>query len=113
MAYSPRTYNLFQNIDISNALAKAKTHFDNVKGDTPSICIKTDNPFALAMGFARYIRAFNEQMRDEVDIDETMFNSFKINHFKDFVRISFTVKAKKLELVNEQTGEKIWLTGIV
>ena len=107
MAYSPRTYNLFQNIDISNALAKAKTHFDNIKEDTSSICIKTDNPFALAMRFARYIRAFNEQMRDEVDIDETMFNSFKINHFKDFVRISVTVKAKKLELVNEQTGEKI------
>ena len=46
-------------------------------------------------------------MRDEVDIDETKYNLFKINHFKDFVRISVTIEAKKLELINEQTGEKI------
>ena len=107
MAYNPRTYNLFQNIDISVALEKAKTHFDNVEVDAPSISIKTDNPFALAMKFARYIRAFNEQMRDEVDIDETKYNLFKISHFKDSVRISVIVEEKKLELVNEQTGEKI------
>ena len=107
MAYNPKTYNLFQNIDISVTLEKAKTHFDNIKGDAPSISIKSDNPFALAMRFARYIRAFNEQMRDEVDIDETKYNLFKINHFKDFVRISVTIEAKKLELINEQTGEKI------
>ena len=107
MAYNPKTYNLYQNIDISVTLEKAKTHFDNIKGDAPSISIKSDNPFALAMRFARYIRAFNEQMRDEVDIDETKYNLFKINHFKDSVRISVIVEEKKLELVNEQTGEKI------
>ena len=107
MAYNPRTYNLFQNRDIYVALEKAKTHFDNVEGDAPSISIKSDNPFALATRFARCIRAFNVQMRDEVDIDETKYNLFKINHFKDFVRISVTIEAKKLELINEQTGEKI------
>ena len=31
MAYNPRTYNLFQNIDISVSLEKAKIHFDNVR----------------------------------------------------------------------------------
>ena len=46
-------------------------------------------------------------MRDEVDIDETKYNLFKINHFKDFVRISVAIETKKLELINEQTGEEI------
>ena len=105
MAYNPRTYNLFQQIDISNALEKAKKHLDETEEDTPSICIKTNKPFALAMRFARYIRAFKEQMKHEVDIDETKYDLLKIAHDKDVVRITHSMETAQLELINEQTGE--------
>ena len=105
MAYNPKTYNLFQQIDISNALEKAKKHLDETEEDTPSICIKTNKPFALAMRFARYIRAFKEQMKHEVDIDETKYDLLKIAHDKDVVRITHSMETAQLELINEQTGE--------
>ena len=107
MAYNPKTYNLFQQIDISNALEKAKKHLDETEEDTPSICIKTNKPFALAMRFARYIRAFKEQMKNEVDIDETKYDLLKIAHDKDVVRITHSMETKQLELINEQTGEEL------
>ena len=107
MAYNPRTYNLFQQIDISNALEKARTYLDETEDESPSICIKTDKPFALAMRFNRYIRAFKEQMRDEVDIDEGKYNLLRITHDKDVVRITHSMEMKQLELINEQTGEEL------
>ena len=107
MPYNPRTYNLFQNIDISNALEKARVHLDSKKINSSSICIKSDNPFFLAIRFMRYIRAFKIQMKNELDIDEEKYNLLKIAHLKDFVRISLAIEIKHLELINEQTGEKI------
>lgn len=44
MAYNPRTYNLFQQIDISNALEKARVYLDETEDEAPSISIKTDKP---------------------------------------------------------------------
>ena len=107
MAYNPRTYNLFQQIDISNALEKARKYLDETEDETPSICIKSEKPFALAMRFARYIRAFKEQMKNEVDIDETKYDLLKIAHDKDVVRITHSMETKQLELINEQTGEEL------
>ena len=107
MAYNPKTYNLFQQIDISNALEKAKKHLDETEEESPSICIKSDKPFALAMRFNRYIRAFKEQMKNEVDIDETKYDLLKIAHDKDVVRITHSMETKQLELINEQTGEEL------
>ena len=107
MAYNPRTYNLFQQIDISNALEKARKYLDETEDESPSICIKTSKPFALAMRFARYIRAFKEQMKNEVDIDETKYDLLKIAHDKDVVRITHSMETKQLELINEQTGEEL------
>ena len=107
MAYNPRTYNLFQQIDISNALEKARKYLDETEDDTPSLCIKSDKPFALAMRFARYIRAFKEQMKGEADIDETKYDLLKIAHDKDVVRITHSMETKQLELINEQTGEEL------
>ena len=107
MAYNPRTYNLFQQIDISNALEKARKYLDETEEESPSICIKTNKPFALAMRFARYIRAFKEQMKNEVDIDETKYDLLKIAHDKDVVRITHSMETKQLELINEQTGEEL------
>ena len=107
MAYNPRTYNLFQQIDISNALEKARKYLDETEEESPSICIKTSKPFALAMRFARYIRAFKEQMKNEVDIDETKYDLLKIAHDKDVVRITHSMETKQLELINEQTGEEL------
>jgi len=107
MAYNPRTYNLFQQIDISNALEKAKLYLDETEDETPSISIKTSKPFALAMRFNRYIRAFKEQMKNEVDIDEGKYNLLKIAHDKDVVRITHSMETKQLELINEQTGEEL------
>ena len=107
MAYNPRTYNLFQQIDISNALEKARKYLDETEDESPSICIKTNKPFALAMRFARYIRAFKEQMKGEADIDETKYDLLKIAHDKDVVRITHSMETKQLELINEQTGEEL------
>jgi len=107
MAYNPRTYNLFQQIDISNALEKARKYLDETEDDTPSLCIKSEKPFALAMRFARYIRAFKEQMKGEADIDETKYDLLKIAHDKDVVRITHSMETKQLELINEQTGEEL------
>ena len=107
MAYNPRTYNLFQQIDISNALEKARKYLDETEEESPSICIKTNKPFALAMRFARYIRAFKEQMKGEADIDETKYDLLKIAHDKDVVRITHSMETKQLELINEQTGEEL------
>ena len=107
MAYNPRTYNLFQQIDISNALEKARKYLDETEDETPSLCIKSDKPFALAMRFARYIRAFKEQMKDEVDIDQGKYDLLKIVHDKDVVRITHSMETKQLELINEQTGEEL------
>ena len=107
MAYNPRTYNLFQQIDISNALEKARKYLDETEEESPSICIKTSKPFALAMRFARYIRAFKEQMKDEVDIDQGKYDLLKIVHDKDVVRITHSMETKQLELINEQTGEEL------
>ena len=107
MAYNPRTYNLFQQIDISNALEKARKYLDETEDETPSLCIKSEKPFALAMRFARYIRAFKEQMKDEVDIDQGKYDLLKIVHDKDVVRITHSMETKQLELINEQTGEEL------
>ena len=74
MAYNPKTYNLFQQIDISNALEKARKHLDETEEESPSICIKSDKPFALAMRFARYIKAFNEQTKSVEGVDEAKYN---------------------------------------
>ena len=107
MAYNPRTYNLFQQIDISNALEKARKYLDETEEESPSICIKTNKPFALAMRFARYIRAFKEQMKNEVDIDAGKYDLLRIVHDKDVVRITHSMETKQLELINEQTGEEL------
>ena len=107
MAYNPKTYNLFQQIDISNALEKARKHLDETEEESPSICIKSDKPFALAMRFARYIRAFREQMKSVEDIDEGKYDLLRIMHDKDVVRITHSMETKQLNLINEQTGEEL------
>ena len=107
MAYNPKTYNLFQQIDISNALEKARKHLDETEEESPSICIKSDKPFALAMRFARYIRAFREQMKNVEDIDEGKYDLLRIMHDKDVVRITHSMETKQLNLINEQTGEEL------
>ena len=88
-------------------MEKARKYLDETEDETPSLCIKSDKPFALAMRFARYIRAFKEQMKNEVDIDETKYDLLKIAHDKDVVRITHSMETKQLELINEQTGEEL------
>ena len=88
-------------------MEKAKKYLDETEDETPSICIKTNKPFALAMRFARYIRAFKEQMKNEVDIDAGKYDLLRIVHDKDVVRITHSMETKQLELINEQTGEEL------
>ena len=88
-------------------MEKARKYLDETEDETPSLCIKSEKPFALAMRFARYIRAFKEQMKNEVDIDETKYDLLKIAHDKDVVRITHSMETKQLELINEQTGEEL------
>ena len=107
MAYNPKTYNLFQQIDISNALEKANKHLDETEIENSSLQIKSEKPFALAMRFNRYIRAFKEQMKDNLEVDENKYNLLKISHDKEGVRITHSLEAQQLELINESTGEPI------
>ncbi len=88
-------------------MEKARKHLDETEEESPSICIKSTKPFALAMRFNRYIRAFKEQMKGEVDIDEGKYDLIKIAHDKDVVRITHSMEMKQLELINEQTGEEL------
>jgi len=107
MAYNPKTYNLFQQIDISNALEKASKYLDETETENASLLIKNEKPFALAMRFNRYIRAFKEQMKDNLEVDENKYNLLKISHDDEGVRITHSLEAEQLELINESTGEPI------
>ena len=59
------------------------------------------------MRFARYIRAFREQMKNVEDIDEGKYDLLRIMHDKDVVRITHSMETKQLNLINEQTGEEL------
>ena len=104
MVYNPKTYNLFQQIDISNALEKADKHLSE---NDSAVVIKTTKPFALAMRFNRYIKAFREQMKSKEEVDECKYDVLKITYDNSHVRIKHALETEQLELFDEKTGGKI------
>lgn len=104
MAYNPRTYNLYRQTDISNALEKAERYLAE---NESSVIIKSDKPFSLAMRFGRYIRAFREQMKDNPDVDERKYDTLMITHDDKHVKITHALEVEQLEMFDEITGGKI------
>ena len=104
MAYNPRTYNLYRQTDISNALEKAERYLAE---NESSVVIKSDKPFSLAMRFGRYIKAFKEQMKNVEDVDERKYDTLMITHDDDQVKITHALEVDQLELFDEATGGKI------
>ena len=104
MAYNPRTYNLYRQTDISNALEKAERYLAE---NESSVIIKSDKPFSLAMRFGRYIKAFKEQMKNVEDVDERKYDTLMITHDDKQIRITHALEVEQLELFDEITGGKI------
>ena len=88
-------------------MEKASKYLNETEVENPSLQVKSDKPFALAMRFNRYIRAFKEQMKDNLEVDENKYNLLKISHDKEGVRITHSFEAQQLELIDESTGESI------
>ena len=85
-------------------MEKADKHLS--ENDT-AVIIKTDTPFALAMRFGRYLKAFREQMKNREEVDECKYDMLKITHDDKCVRISHALEIKQLELFDEETGGKL------
>ena len=106
MPFNPKTYNLLQSTDISNALEKAVEHLDNSDSDNPIIVAKHENPFALRMKMYRYIRAFAVQMKDKPDVDENKYSHLIVTNVRDGVKITSALEQKPLALTTEK-GEEL------
>ena len=106
MPFNPKTYNLLQSTDISNALEKAVEHLDNSEHDNPSIFIEHKQPFALRMKMYRYIRAFAVQMRDKSDVVEDKYNHLVVTNVPKGVMITSALEQKPLTLTTEK-GEEL------
>ena len=106
MPFNPKTYNLLQSIDISNALQKAVEHLDNSTTDEPSVFIKHDNPFGLRMRMHKYIKAFKEQMKDKKDVDEGKYNHLILTSNTEGIMVTSSLENKPLTLTTEE-GEEL------
>jgi hypothetical protein len=106
MAYNPKTYDLLQQIDISNALEKAVSYLDNTEKDNAFILIKSEKPFALYMRFKKYIKSFKVQMIDEETILPSKYDQLLMRHDKMGVTISSILEKEELHIVTE-SGEKL------
>ena len=104
MAYNPRTYNLYRQTDISNALEKAERYLAE---NESSLIIKSDKPFTLAMRFGRYIKAFKEQMKNVEDVDECKYDTLMITHDDKQIRITHALEVEQLQMFDEVTGGKV------
>ena len=106
MAYNAKTYNLMQQIDISNALEKAVSYLENTEEDNASISVKSEKPFALYMRFKKYIKAFKVQMIDEENVIPNKYDQLLIKHDKTKVIISSILEKDELHITTE-SGEKL------
>jgi len=106
MAYNPKTYDLMQQIDISNALEKAVSYLDNTEKDNAHITVKSDKPFALYMRFKKYIKAFRIQMLDVEDVESSKYDQLLIQHDGTGVNISSVLEKDELQIVTE-SGEEL------
>jgi len=107
MGYNPKTYNLFQQIDISNALEKIVRYIDSSDEEDPKLFIASDNPFALRMKFYRYIQAYRIQMENKDGVDPHKYDTLIVEQVKNGVEIKSVLDTMNdLEITN-MNGEKI------
>ena len=107
MGYNPKTYNLFQQIDISNALEKIVSYIDSSEEEEPKLFIASDNPFALRMKFYRYIQAYRIQMANKENADPHKYDTLIVEQVKKGVEIKSALDTMEdLEITNMK-GEKI------
>tara|TARA_R110000764_G_C10986044_1_gene380834 strand:- start:1205 stop:1525 length:321 start_codon:yes stop_codon:yes gene_type:complete len=106
MAYNPKTYDLMQQIDISNALEKAVSYLENTEKDNASISIKSEKPFALYMRFKKYIKAFRVQMADVENVISNKYDQLLIQHDTIGIKLSSILEKDELQIVTE-SGEQL------
>ena len=106
MPFNPKTYNLLQSTDISNALEKAVEHLDNSVSNVPSVFIKHDNSFGLRMRMYKYIKAYKEQMKDRKNVDENKYNHLILTSNSNGIMITSALENKPLILTDEK-GEEL------
>lgn len=85
-------------------MEKADKH---LRENDSAIVIKTTKPFALAMRFSRFIKAFRTQKKLEEGVDECKYDVLKITYDNSHVRIKHVLEVDQLELFDETTGGKI------
>ena len=106
MPFNPKTHNLLQSTDISNALEKAVEHLDNSESMSPSVFVKHDNAFAMRMRMYKYIKAYREQMKDKENVDENKYNHLVLTSNVGGIMITSSLENKSLTLTTER-GEEL------
>jgi hypothetical protein len=107
MGYNPKTYNLFQQIDISNALEKIVSYIDSSEEEEPKLFVATDNPFALRMKFYRYIQAYRIQMANKEGADPHRYDTLVIEQSKGGITIKSVLDTIEDLQITNMNGEKI------
>lgn len=106
MGWNPKTQNLLQSTDISNALDKAIEYLDNTEQEEPHVKITHGNPFALRMRMYRFMKAYRIQMKDNEVVDENKYNHLNVQAVADGVVITSSIEQEPLTMVTE-SGEEL------
>jgi len=106
MGWNPKTQNLLQSTDISNALDKAIEYLDNTEREEPHVKVKHDNPFALRMRMYKFMKAYAIQMKDNEVVDESKYKHLNVQAVADGVVITSSLEQEPLTIVNE-SGEEL------
>jgi|TARA_R110000803_G_scaffold52157_3_gene107442 hypothetical protein len=105
MGFNPKTYNLFQQIDISNALEKVNKYIEESDLEEVKVTIPCDSPFSLKMRMHRYIKAYREQMSNKEDVDHQKYDMLVITAIDNAVEISSVLdKMEDLVIKDSKTG---------
>ena len=108
MGFNPKTYNLFQQIDISNALEKVNKYIEESDLEEVKVTIPCDSPFSLKMRMHRYIKAYREQMSNKDNVDHQKYDMLSINTSDKGVEISSVLdKMQDLIIKDADTGVEI------
>ena len=102
MTWNPKTQNLLQSTDISDALDKAIDYLDSADDDESYIHITTAKPFALKMRMYRFIKAYYTQMKSNDEVDEYKYSHLKITADEDKITISNALEQEKLNLTTDK-----------
>tara|TARA_R100001224_G_C3978397_1_gene135033 strand:+ start:32 stop:352 length:321 start_codon:yes stop_codon:yes gene_type:complete len=106
MGWNPKTQNLLQWTDISDALDKAVKYLDDTEREEPHVEIKHENPFALRMRMYKFVKAFTLQMKDNDVVDENKYAHLSIQATDDGVIITSSLERKPLVLTTDD-GEEL------